>query len=49
MANTAHDRAAKEVDQLRLEIEKHNYHYYVLDNPQVSDAEYTGCFAAWSN
>jgi len=44
MANTAHDRAAEEVAQLRLEIEKHNYHYYVLDNPQVSDAEYDRLF-----
>ncbi|HET9916045.1 MAG TPA: hypothetical protein VFQ89_02980 [Candidatus Binatia bacterium] len=44
MANPAYDRAAKEVAELRLEIEKHNYQYYVLDNPQVSDAEYDRMF-----
>ncbi|MCF6323197.1 MAG: NAD-dependent DNA ligase LigA [Gammaproteobacteria bacterium] len=26
--------------QLRIEINLHNYHYYVLDAPQVPDAEY---------
>lgn len=30
----------KEVDDLRREIERHNYRYYVLDDPVVSDAEY---------
>lgn len=25
---------------LRAEIERHNYHYYVLDNPAIPDAEY---------
>jgi DNA ligase (NAD+) len=33
------DPAAR-VDQLRHEIEQHNYNYYVLDNPAISDAEY---------
>ena len=28
------------VNQLRKEIEYHNYRYYVLNDPQVSDAEY---------
>jgi DNA ligase (NAD+) len=44
MANTAHDRAVKEIAQLRLEIDKHNYQYHVLDNPLVSDAEYDRLF-----
>jgi len=44
MANTIHDRAAKEIAELRLEIEKHNYQYHVLDNPLVSDAEYDRLF-----
>ena len=44
MAHTAHDRAAKEVNELRLEIEKHNYQYHVLDDPLVSDAEYDRLF-----
>lgn len=29
---------------LRQKIEKHNYHYYVMDNPLVSDAEYDRFF-----
>ena len=28
------------VDQLRHEIEQHNYNYFVLDNPAIPDAEY---------
>ncbi|HIE32675.1 MAG TPA: NAD-dependent DNA ligase LigA, partial [Thermodesulfobacteriaceae bacterium] len=28
------------VNQLRKEIEYHNYRYYVLDSPVISDAEY---------
>jgi DNA ligase (NAD+) len=30
----------KRVEELREEIEYHNYRYYVLDQPEVSDAEY---------
>jgi len=33
-------QARKRADALRREIERHNYRYYVLDDPQVSDAEY---------
>jgi DNA ligase (NAD+) len=29
---------------LRVEIEAHNYRYYVLDDPAVGDAEYDGLF-----
>jgi len=32
----AHERA----DELRRLIERHNYRYYVLDDPEVPDAEY---------
>ncbi len=32
--------AAAEVDELRRQIEEHNYRYYVLDQPEISDAEY---------
>ena len=28
------------VEQLRAEIERHNYRYHVLDDPEVPDAEY---------
>ena len=30
----------KRMDELIREIEKHNYNYYVLDNPTISDSEY---------
>ena len=30
------------VDQLRHEIEQHDYAYYVLDAPVIDDAEYDG-------
>ena len=33
-------RAAARIDELRREIEAHNYRYFVLDQPTVSDAEY---------
>jgi len=33
-------QAEKRVQQLRAEIETHNYRYYVLDQPSVPDAEY---------
>ncbi len=32
------------VNQLRAEIEQHNHDYYVLDQPQVSDAQYDRLF-----
>ncbi len=30
----------KRIDQLRTTINHHNYRYYVLDSPEISDAEY---------
>ncbi len=35
---------AQHIAALRAEIEKHNYQYYVLDNPLVPDAEYDRLF-----
>ncbi|MDH4038145.1 MAG: NAD-dependent DNA ligase LigA [Candidatus Krumholzibacteria bacterium] len=32
--------AKKDVEALRRDIEHHNYRYYVLDDPEVADAEY---------
>ncbi|WP_227764850.1 NAD-dependent DNA ligase LigA [Zhaonella formicivorans] len=32
--------AKQRVEKLRAELEKHNYHYYVLDSPLISDAQY---------
>jgi len=30
----------KQAEELRKKINEHNYHYYVLDNPIISDAEF---------
>jgi DNA ligase (NAD+) len=38
MVNLAKYR--KRIDELRAEINRHNYLYYVLDSPEISDAEY---------
>lgn len=32
--------AKKEIYELSKEIEKHNYNYYVMDNPEISDYDY---------
>ncbi|MDB5812607.1 MAG: ligase, NAD-dependent [Betaproteobacteria bacterium] len=32
------------VAQLRAELDQHNYNYYALDRPVISDAEYDGLF-----
>lgn len=34
----------KEAQKLRDQINKHNYHYYVLDNPVISDNEWDALF-----
>jgi len=34
------EEAQKRIEKLRTEINHHNYRYYVLDNPEISDAEY---------
>jgi DNA ligase (NAD+) len=44
MASNPKDSAAKEVLELRRELDKHNYQYYVLDDPLISDAEYDRLF-----
>ena len=40
MAPSAAKSAAARVRELREQIEQHNYRYHVLDDPEVSDAEY---------
>ena len=35
-----HDNIIKKIDELREKIRYHNYRYYVLDDPIISDAEY---------
>ena len=34
------DEARIKADQLRKSLEYHNYRYYVLDDPEISDAAY---------
>jgi len=35
-----HDYILKKIEELREKIRYHNYRYYVLDNPVISDVEY---------
>ena len=37
------------IDFLRAEIEKHNYNYYVLDAPTISDYEFDLLYKALEN
>ncbi|MCH6546362.1 MAG: NAD-dependent DNA ligase LigA, partial [Deltaproteobacteria bacterium] len=41
---SSREETKREVLNLREQLEKHNYHYYVLDNPVISDAEYDRLF-----
>ncbi|MFB0559458.1 MAG: NAD-dependent DNA ligase LigA [Dehalococcoidales bacterium] len=34
------DEVKKRIEQLKAQINYHNYRYYVLDSPEISDAEY---------
>jgi DNA ligase (NAD+) len=36
----------KQIEKLRQDLNEHNYRYYVLDDPSVSDAEYDQLFIA---
>ena len=36
----ASEAIKKRVEKLREEIEYHNYRYYILDQPEISDAQY---------
>ena len=42
--NAAQSRAATRVAELRNQLEHHNYRYYVLDDPEIPDAEYDRMF-----
>jgi DNA ligase (NAD+) len=44
MTSKSRHQVEKEVLNLRREIDKHNYQYYVLDDPLISDAEYDQLF-----
>lgn len=34
----------QKIEQLRHQIDEHNYYYYVLDDPKISDNEFDGLF-----
>ncbi|MEM2915704.1 MAG: NAD-dependent DNA ligase LigA, partial [Candidatus Bathyarchaeia archaeon] len=34
------DKAKKRIEELRSQIEYHNYRYYVLDSPEIPDEVY---------
>lgn len=38
------DDLFKEIDELRRQLQEHNYRYYILDDPIISDAEYDRLF-----
>jgi len=40
MVFMASEAIKKRIDKLREEIEYHNYRYYILDQPEISDAQY---------
>ncbi len=39
----------KRVEKLREEIEYHNYRYYILDQPEISDAQYDRLMREFQN
>lgn len=41
---TTHLPAAERIEQLRAELDAHNYRYHVLDEPSIPDAEYDRLF-----
>lgn len=41
--------AKKQIDRLRKEINKHNYHYHVLDQPLIDDYEYDQLYKTLHN
>lgn len=41
---TPDKKTKQEYEQLKNEIEEHNRHYYIEDDPQISDAEYDKLF-----
>ena len=40
MSQNLSSQVIQEVDKLRKALHRHNYRYYVLDDPEISDAEY---------
>jgi len=46
---TAHSKVAHRIQELVSKIQHHDYCYYVLDNPEISDAEYDALFRELQN
>ena len=44
MTTKSRESIKKEILDLRRELDKHNYRYYVIDDPLISDAEYDDLF-----
>jgi len=44
MADTAPKKARDIVQELRRQLQHHNHRYYVLDSPEISDADYDRLF-----
>ena len=42
--NTLDDKTIKRLQRLREQIDYHNHRYYVLDSPEISDAQYDKLF-----
>ena len=38
--DTAHSQVTERLHELRRQLHYHNYRYYVLDDPEISDAQY---------
>jgi DNA ligase (NAD+) len=42
--NAVDDKTIARIQRLREQINHHNYRYYVLDSPEISDAQYDMLF-----
>ena len=47
--NMVTEEIKKRAKQLRKQIEYHNYRYYILDKPEITDAEYDKLFDGDNN
>ncbi|MFP4641839.1 MAG: NAD-dependent DNA ligase LigA [Dehalococcoidia bacterium] len=46
---TGYEEVEKRIEHLREQINHHNYRYYALDSPEISDAEYDGLMRELQN
>ena len=40
LKNVSNEEAAREIERLSRELERHNYLYYVKNSPEISDSEF---------